>query len=284
MPTTRLLIAALAALLAVSLAACGDDSDGDGAPEGGAPGGAEGGVFIEIANVGGFVPADFHFRAVPQAVVYADGTVIVPGAITLQFPGPPVLPLFTGQADDDALADLLDAAAAAGMIGNTPDVGDAGAIPIADAGSTRFTVVVDGDIQVVEAYALAEAGGPGSGPTNLSPAQVEARARLADLVAAVDRAALVADQPYQPERYRVQASSPPAAGDLDVAPNELAWPEGLPEPVEGRCVAITGDDVAAFEEALTAASEITRWSVGERVVTLAIRPVLPHEPDCPPAG
>lgn len=294
MRTIRLLTAAL---LALALAVCGDDGtdvdagddDGSGggggetdgsAPEGAAPGGAEGDVFVEVAFVGGFVPADFHFRAVPQAVVYADGTVIAPGAVTLQFPGPAVAPLFTGQVDEATLDELLDHAAAAGMIGGTPDVGDAGAIPIADAASTRVTVVVDGDEQVAEAYALGEAGGPGFGQTNLTDAQTEARAALAGLVAAVEEAALAADEPYQPDRYRVQASPAPDPAGFDVAPNEVAWPSGLPDPVEGECVAITGDGVADLEEALASATEITRWTIGDRVVTLAIRPVLPHEPDC----
>jgi hypothetical protein len=293
MRTTRTLAAAV---LLLALAACGDDGDdvdagrdgddgGSGsttgtAPDGAEPGGGDGELFIEIAYVGGFMIEDFQFRSVPQAVVYADGTVFAPGAIPAIHPGPAVSPVFTGTLDDDTLAELLDAAAVAGMIGGSPDVGDAGALPIADAASTRVTVVVDGDEQVVEAYALAEAGGPGFGQTGLTDAQVEARATLAELVAVVTEAALAAQDPYLPERYRVLASTPPDDAGLDVQPNQLEWPAGLPEPVEGTCVAVTGDAAAALTEELASATEITRWTVGDRVLTLAVRPVLPHEPDC----
>lgn len=289
MRTTRSLTAAL---LLVSLAACGDDDDdvGTGAADGavvdGTPGGAEGGLFIEVAYVGGFVPIDFQFRNLPVAAVYEDGTVVVPGAVAAIYPGPAVTPLFTGQLDDGALDDLLAAAAEAGMVGATPDVGDASALPVADAASTRVTVVVDGDERVVEAYALDILGGD-LGQTGLSEAQLGARAALADLVATVSEAATrVAQEPLVPERYRVLAGPPLDPSTLDPAgpqPTSLAWPV-VPEPVDGQCTAIAGDGVAALAEALGSANELTQWTVGDRTFSLAVRPVLPHEPDCPPGG
>jgi hypothetical protein len=289
MRPTRTIAAALLFLLPL---ACGNDDDatdvsaddtGTGAPVEGEPGGGEGPLFIEIAVVGGFVPQDFAFKNVPTAVVYDDGTVIAPGATAAIYPGPAALPLFSGTVDDDVLDDLLQAAGEAGMVGGTPDVGEMGAIPVADAASTRVTVVVDGDEQVVEAYALDV--GADLGQVGLSEAQLASRAALSDLVAAVSEVVnRAATEELPVERYRVQAGPPVDPAGLDPngpQPNDVVWPDGLPEPVEGECVAITGDDVAPFAAALEQANELSQWHLGDRVFSLVVRPVLPHEPDCP---
>ena len=289
MRPTRTLAAALLFLLA---AACGDDDTGgtatdstDPAPPAvdGEPGGGDNGLFIEIASVGGFVPQDFAFRNLPSLVVYEDGTVIAPGAVPAIFPGPAVTPAFTGQVDEAVLDDLLAAAADAGMIGATPDVGEMGDLPIADAASTRITVVVDGEERVVEAYALAEAGGD-LGQTGLDDQQVAARAALADLVATVtDVVTPKAEEPVAPERYRVLASPPvdPAGFDDPAQITVVDWPTTIDPPPEGRCVAITGAALADFEASLSQANQLTQWTAGDRTFSLAVRVVLPHEPDCP---
>ena len=291
MRPTRTLAAALLFLLP---AACGDDDSGDTgsgstdpAPPAvdGEPGGGESGLFIEIASVGGFVPQDFAFRNLPSVVVYDDGTVIAPGAVPAIFPGPAVTPAFTGRIDDATLDELLAAAAEAGLIGATPDVGEVGDLPIADAASTRVTVVGDGDERRVEAYALAEAGGTDFGQTGLDEEQVAARAALADFVAAVSGAATpAAEEPLTPERYRVLASpalDPSGFDDPAVQLTVVDWPTTIEPPAEGRCVAITGDAIADFEASLRQANELTQWTAGDRTFSLAVRVVLPHEPDCP---
>lgn len=296
MRTTRLLAAALLAPL--TLAACGDDgdqtrTDGGSEPDGGAvdgaPGGGEGGLFIEVRHVGGFLPFGFEFKSLPTAVVYEDGTVVAPGATTLQFPGPAVVPAFSSTIDDETMAALLAAAGEAGLVGGAPDVGDGQNLPVADAATTQVTVVVDGERQVVEAYAL-DLGlgdlGPNSG---LTPAQVEARDRLAEFVTEVQEAVTVAaDEAMVASRYRVLASPPVDPSQLDPAgprPTEAEWPAELPEPADGACTAITEPaGVDALTAALANANELTTWRLGERTFALAVRVVLPHEPDCPPEG
>jgi hypothetical protein len=269
MRTTRLLAAALLTLLP---AACGDDGDEtstggtgdtDGGPRAvtGTPGGTDSGLFVEVVNAGGFVPMGFDFRNLPVAAIHADGRVFAPGAITLQFPGPAVLPVFAGQLDDGAIDDLLAAAADAGLLEDElPAYGGQADLPIADASTTRVTIVVDGEERVVEAYALEFTDG-------LPPELAEARAALAGFVAAVHEAALAAQEPFDPDRYRVLATAPfdPAAVDPgSPQPNVLDWPAGLPEPVEGECTALTGDAAAAFEAALGQATEQTQWRIGDR--------------------
>lgn len=284
----RSTVVAAVLLPAVLLLACGDDDEAldtgsDDPPASGAPGGGASPLFVEVAYVGGFVPFGFEFRNPPAAVVYDDGTVLAPGAVAEIFPGPALLPVMRGQVDEGTLDDLLGAAAEAGMIGGPPDVGGVEDIPIADAATARITVVVDGEAQVVEAYALDHAGMD----LGLTAEQDEARARLADFVAAVNELALAAREPFVPERYRVLASAPPDAGDAapgEPQPTEQAWPAGVPEPADGACTAVTGDAAAALGDALATANELTVWRLGDRTFSAFVRPVLPHEPDCPTEG
>lgn len=287
---------AAAALLAPALLlfACADDEEavdaGSGEPAAvrGQAGGGGSPLFVEIAYVGGFVPFGYDFRRPPAVVVYDDGAVFTVGAVPEIFPGPAVVPVSRGQVDTDALDDLLAAAAEAGMVDGEPDVGEMGDIPVADAASTRVTVVVDGDVRVVEAYALDLAGmGADVGQTGLTDAQVEARERVARFVETASELALAADADYVPERYRVLATVPADAGAVDPGgprPTEQAWPAGVPEPGENTCTAVVGDAAVALGSALRDADELTVWRLGDRAFAAYVRPVLSHEPDCETEG
>lgn len=288
----RILTALLLPLAFV--AACGDDGDdvatdttsggsgGGGStdatvPEGATPGGLPGDVFLQIELVGGFVPAGFDFRSVPNVTVYADGTVVVPGASIAIFPGPAVTPLSIGTLDEGDLDELLAEVAAAGLLADVPP--DPGDNPlVADAATTRITVVVDGHDTVVEAYALdIPTTDDAPGPTD---AQREVRERLSELVTRVTDAAVVrAVDVYEPTGYRVRATEP-FETDPSVAPNVLAWPADLPQPELDECVAVTGDGATALTALLADATEITEWTVGSEQVSLGFRPLLPHEDGC----
>lgn len=289
-----------ALLLPVALAtACGDDevatgdqgsgTDGGGSagggttatvPEGTTPGGLPGDVFLSVEYVGGFVPQGFDFRSVPAATIYADGTVVAPGATTLQFPGPAVAPLATGTLDDGDLGELLDAVAAAGLLADVPpDPGTA--TLVADAATTRITVVVDGHDTVVEAYALGDFGGGDFDDPGISEEQQEVRDRLSELVADITNAATnAATDPYEPAGYRVLAFDSGGAEGIEPAPNHLTWPAGLEQPAVDECLALTGDAATAFAAALDDATETTIWTIDSGDVSLSIRPMLPHEDGC----
>jgi hypothetical protein len=106
------------------------------------------------------------------------------------------------------------------------------------------------------------------------------RQRLSELVTAVsDAAAAATTDPYEPTGYRVLATEPFEA-DPSVAADELAWPDELPPPELDDCIAITGAGAATLTALLDAATEITRWTVGDAEVALSIRPMLPHEDSC----
>jgi hypothetical protein len=289
----RILTALLLPLLLV--AACGDDGDDEGVatdptdgggateapptvPSGAEPGGLPGDVFLQVELVGGFVPAGFDFKSVPAVTVYADGTVVVPGATVAIFPGPAVAPLAIGTLDQDDLDELLAEVAAAGLLADVPP--DPGDNPlVADAATTRITVVVDGHDTVVEAYGL-DIPVDGSAPGGPDEEQREVRQRLSELVSVVSGAATTAAADlYEPLGYRVLATEPFEA-DPSVAPNELTGPADLPQPALDECLAVTGDAAAALTTLLADATEITRWTVGSEQVALNIRPMLPHEDGC----
>jgi hypothetical protein len=284
----------LLALLVVPvlvLAACGDDDEGvrtdpgDGAdgsgdqpdPDPGAavPGGGPDGLVLSIESVGGFTTPETTFRQTPTTVIYDDGSTVTQGAVMAIYPGPAVLPLVAGQIDDEALARIVALADEAGLLGDEPDVGSP---PVADAPDTRITLVADGEAHttVVPALGFDE---PGAG---VSDEQAESRARIQRFVSEVSELVTAGESSdmVRPDRYRVLPVVPVESEVHDVEPNELDWPLDV-ELVEGECTPITGDDVAALEAELAQATEITRWAAADGTEwRLAIRPVLPHEPDC----
>lgn len=262
----------------------GDSQDGtdDTSGRGGAdrtPGDGGEGLFVEVAHVGGFTVPLATERQVPAAVVMADGTVFAPGAITLQYPGPAVLPVMTGRIGEDDVRGLLRLAAGSGLLDGDVDLGDESLAAIADAPTTRVTIIVDGVEHVLEAYALGLEGEPDPF-VELTEEQRAAREALAELVGAVTTAASAAQEPWDPDRYQVVAADPALLGDGEPAPNELAWPAELPHPAAGACVTVAGPQADALEALLGQATEITRWLVADQPLALAIRPLLPHEAAC----
>lgn len=265
---SRLRALALLSVAAVALAACGDGDEAGGGPVG-RPGGLADDLFVEVVTDGGFVPPGFDFRMVPQVVVYADGTVVVPGAVPAIYPGPAVSPLATGRLDEATLTDLVATATDAGLLDPGADMDLPPGQMIADAPTTTVRLVVDG----VEHRLVAPALG-------LASPETQTRAALADFVNRVANAATTtASDVLDPAAYRVQRVDLDA--DPGVQPNTVDWPEGVTEPVPDKCTAVVGEQADAFEAVLAGATEITRWRLADGTETgLAIRPVLAHETAC----
>jgi hypothetical protein len=271
--------AVLAVLLALAAGACGDDASRTSTGPG-RPGPRGDAVAIRISVGGGFSPQGLDFASVPTVVLH-DGTVLTGGAITLQFPGPAVLPVVTGRLDQHAVDELLGAAREAGLDGS-PDYGTPG---VTDLASTTVQVDLDGELHEVSAYALGFEEGDSSAGAGLTAGQRAARAELQAFVQRVsDAATAAATEPYAPAAYQVEAYE---AGPVDPSadpplPNELDWP--LAEPlVAGRCLEVAGADADALARALEQATSITRWHSGEQVLTIAVKTVLPGTDPCPAA-
>lgn len=268
----------------LGIAACGDDSEpvDTGQEPGGSPE-----VAIRVSVGGGFVPRGADFMSVPT-VVLSDGKVFAPGAMTLQYPGPPVLPVLTGTLPSAEVDGLLAAARAAGL--DRDDV-DYGRPNVSDAGTTTITVVLDGEEHVTEVYALGLDGptGPGDGQdmSGLTDEQREARAVVDEFVTAVaDQVDPAATATFDPTGYQVLSfESEPASSFTDEPrPNELAWPASIPSSGLGRsgCFELSGDHAAAFTAALADATSITVWRDPSGATwQLAVRATVPGDDPCP---
>jgi hypothetical protein len=285
----RLLPLLLVPILA--LAACGDDGedvstrpDGDDPtdptdptdPAGpGAPADGDATLVVSVEVVGAFTTPEAGFRQLPTQVVYEDGTTASQGAVMAIYPGPAVLPVVRGELAEADVARVREAAVEAGLTGEDLDVGEP---PVADAGTTRITVVVDGTEHVTEVPSLGfDEVGPG-----VDEDQAEARGRVRTFLDELDRLVVGAETSdwLAVDRYRVMALEPLEGDELDVEPNRLDWPLEQ-APAMGECTAVTGEDAVALEGVLDRATEITVWTGPDgETFRAAVRPVLPHEPDC----
>lgn len=298
-----LALACVAPVCVALLAGCaqqpggGSDAGGPASPSGtegtatDAPASATDGPVLEIAYVGGFVMPAHLLGRLPLAAVYADGRAITEGPVIAIHPGPALPNVQVAELAPETVQDLVDRAVAAGV----GEEFDHGMPPVADAPSTRITVVTEEGTRVTEVYALSEALSPG--PTGdeplpgLTEEQVAARAELLDLVDAVTGAASSATQPYVPEAVAAVASPWVDPGDGLPAPEPVAWPgPPLPgEPVGGgldlHCVTARAEAADAVLEAAASANQLTPWTAadGSRW-SLLLRPLLPHERGCADLG
>jgi hypothetical protein len=99
-------------------------------------------------------------------------------------------------------------------------------------------------------------------------------------------------QPYVADAIRLLVrnadADPPDDSGIENA--QLPWPTdgdaatfGAPTALEGyRCGAVSGDEAAAWYEALSTANQLTRWTSGDHRYEVTVRPLLPDEPaECP---
>ena len=275
---------ALAAVLVLALAGCAESGATGGpsaAPSSAPPSSeapADDGLVLRVEHVGGFVTPTTTAARLPLVSVYADGSVITEGPVALIYPGPALPNVQVAEIDDAALQALVDRALAAGVA----ETSDLGMPPVADALSTRFTLVTSEGTYEREVYALFDTP-EGSG---LTPEQEEARGRLSDLQSSVLDAGGTDTTSYAPES--VAAVVTPWTDPQDgLAQPELPWPgPALPgEPTGGppdvSCVSATGAEAQAVLEAAPGGNASTPWVTGDGSRwSVAFRPLLPDETGC----
>jgi hypothetical protein len=288
-PGTHRAAAAFAALLVLTGCAQRGGATPAPAPPPSAELPADAALVMRVEYVGGFVPPEMLAGRLPVTSVYADGRVIVEGPVPAIYPGsawPNVQVVDIGR---DGVQELAERALAAGVA----ETGDLGTPPIADAPSTRFTLVTADATHVREVYGLAEtAGGPADG---LTPAQEAARRELSDLFAEVTGLGLTeaGDEPPLPYVPAAVAGvvRPWTAPEEDIAqglsPAPVPWPgPALPgTPLGGlpdvTCVTATGAEATAVIEAAGGANLLTPWlSADGTRWSVLFRPLLPDESGC----
>jgi hypothetical protein len=307
-PGTRLRPAALAPLAALALLAGCAGTAGSAGTTGGAatgspsatPGPATpapaGQLVLRVDQVGGFTAAVQLASRLPLLAVYGDGRVLTQGLQPAIYP-PPALPsVQVQQVDAAAVGALAQRARDAGVGGSL----DLGRPPVADAATTRFTLVTDGAPAVLDAYALREGARSEGG---LTAEQQAARDRLRGLLDALSDlpGTLGADAVHDGGPYRPSAVAAVVVPWTDPGPGrpasrERPWPgpalpgQPLPAgpvaaPAAPTCVTATGDQARAVLDAAGAASAVTPWTTpdgGRWSVTL--RPLLPDESGCADLG
>jgi hypothetical protein len=287
-------------LLVLGLAACAEQpGSGSSSPDGSAPPRAElpadpASLVLRVEYVGGLVRADAALGRAPSYSLYADGRLITDGPVAAIYPGPALPSLQVQTLDYATVQDLADRAMAAGVAEDS----DLGSPPVADAQSTRFTLGAADGTHVREVYALTEyVAGGGDLASGLTTEQLAGRARLRDLVSALDdlgqQRPPEGQTPVEP--YVAQSVAaivrPWAAPEGDIAqgltPEPVPWPgPALPgEPAGGPpgqgCVTATGDQAAAVLAAARSATTLTPWSTPDGARwSVTFRPLLPDESGC----
>ncbi len=299
------LVGAVAGVLVLALAGCqtGRADDGGDADAGGGDDVTDTGdlpeisgdgstLVLQVHSAGGFVPWGYDFAAVPSLNVYADGTAIVLGPTTLEYPGKALPNLQVVQLPDGALEDIVAAAADADLLAAGPDYG----MPnVTDLPTTTVTIAVGGETYVHAAYALGAGPGEttadhegmfGGGDSGLTDEQSAARVALAQFVQRANElvGATGAEQSYAITALGVLAMPVDPAAQVDVEGIDV---QVLPWPVPavalsgaGQCALVEGADAQTLLTTLAGANQLTQFEQDGVTYQTWFRPLLPHETGC----
>ena len=251
-------------------------------------------LVLRIETGGGLINPAFVAGQIPQLSIFGDGRVITTGPQIEIYPGPALPNVIASRISEDGLQKILENAQAAGLLG--PDAQyDAG--PIADTGTTTFTVVAGGAKHVVSASAL---GDPASDDPQLDPDVRRARAalfafeqRVTDLHGMLGTAVVEPEGPYQPTSVRIYALPAQPDNSSGIEPNLKDWPLATPLATLGapggfaegmRCGVVSGAELTTLLPVLQASNQLTYWRSGGQTFQLTLRPLLPDETGCPPTS
>ena len=235
-------------------------------------------LVLRTETYGGFVAPDLVLGRFPQISVYGDGRVISEGPVPSIYPGPALPNIQVSMITPELIQHLVQEGLTAG-VRNGADLGQPG---VADAPTTRVTVVTAGGKQVVTINALSEAP---SNDRRLTADQRDARTRIAAYVKKLGALPSPRSTAYQPTSVVVFAApwTKPANGPV---PKAVAWPgPSLPgtdidSATKAGCVAVTGDQTPTVLAAAKGANALTPWTTGSSKWRVVFRPLLPDENGC----
>jgi hypothetical protein len=242
-------------------------------------------VVLRVESMGGFAPPDAFVGRLPMITLYGDGRLISEGPVPAVYPGPALPNLRLRALSEDQVDKLIDEAVGAG-VGSATDLGQP---PVADAPTTRFTVVTADGPKTLDAIALNETDDAAGG---LTDEQRQTRKQLREFVDRLSATTGSAGKSYDAGKIAAIAT-PWAAGDKSVpAPPEVAWPgPALPGDPVGNgldvgCVVASGDSVRTAVgvtpggTAAAKANAATPWTSAGKRWTVRLRPLLPDERGC----
>jgi hypothetical protein len=301
---------AIAAVIALGLSACGDDSESTaatdpttgvtlppvdttpdtttpdtttpdtGTPDTGTsdiphPTGADD-VVLRIAYEGGFVPIEYTFMDLPILLVTGDGRVITQGPVPAVYPGA-LLPNVQQRTISEAgIQALLRLAEEHDLF---RDVTYEGEDNIADASDVVVTISANGATFEHSAYALGMSGdGNETDAARASLASFFERAT--DIVTAAGADTLGPETPFESTSYLIRATvADESTVDMDLAPTLVDWPADAPVRLAdaSECATLP---VESFADLFTSATQIT-WFVEDGVTyQLVVKPQLPGVTTC----
>ena len=241
-------------------------------------------LVLRVEAVGGFTPPSWTYSRIPMVSIYADGRVITEGPQIAIYPSPALPNLQVKTVPRSTVDDLVDKARTAG-VGRETDYGQPG---VADATSTRFTLVDDGKKLTSEVYALSETREAEPG---LTAAQRQARDRMRTLLQTLREpsgAPAGGESAYRPTAVATIVSAWTSTGS-GTPPAARAWRgAALPGPVVGpadlHCTTTTGDALRNVLTDAKSANVETPWTYDGTKWSVAFRPLLPDESGCDSLG
>lgn len=274
--------AVLVVLVALTAAACG------GGPSGFArdyPQGSDE-VVLRVELVGGFVPPEYHLASFPWFSLYGEGRIITEGPQIEIYPQPALPNVLVRPVSARAVERIVAAAVDAGLDREARYTN----ANVADAGTTVFTLTIDGETFTTEVYALGIEDTGTEDPERAARARITAfHADLADLSSWIPADALGEEQAYELERLRVFVQPYSREGiEVGLGQQPMDWP--LPDRPLGsfgeagefaRCGTVEGADAEAVVAAARRANQLTPWRSDGEEWRLIFRPLLPDESGCP---
>jgi hypothetical protein len=290
--TSRVLTALAVGSLALSLAACGDDSS-SGSPVDPVPtdpvapptttppppttsptpsadiehpvGADE--IVLRIGYEGGFEPIEHAFLNLPTLLVTGDGRLIVQGPQIEIYPGPLLPNMQVRTISEEGIQQLLDMAAERGLLTDREYTNPTN---IADAPDTVVVINANGETYEHRAYALAE------GESD------ELRQALAAFVSDAtgpwlyeENPELGPEQPFEADAYLIRSFPDPILEGYEVEPTIVEWPADAPALAGAtECLAVPAAQVG---EVLDAANQLTFFTSGGTTYQIAAKPQLPGD-------
>jgi hypothetical protein len=302
---------ALAAVIALGLSACGDDSESSpatepttdvtlptvdttpdtGAPDSGTPDtgtpdtgtsdiqhptGADD-VVLRIAYEGGFVPIEYTFLDLPILLVTGDGRVIVQGPVPAVYPAA-LLPNVQQRTISEAgIQALLRLAEEHDLF---RDVTYEGNDNIADASDVVVTIAANGATYEHRAYALGMSGDDGNETDAARASLASFFEQATDIVTAAGADTLGPEEPFESTSYLIRATvADESTVDMDLAPTLVDWPADAPVRLADATECATLP-VESFADLFASATQLT-WFVDAGVTyQLVVKPQLPGVPAC----
>jgi hypothetical protein len=249
-------------------------------------------LVVKVTTEGGFINPAATIASLPVVAAYADGRILSPAPVAAIYPGPLVPPVTVRSVGPAGAAAIRAAVHDAGLDGSGGGDQASAGPGMPDAGTTVFTVVVDGRTVVTRFVGLA--GGPPlpGQPSGAGDARTLARALLDRLTDPNEAwgSTSTTEAAYDPPGFLLYvAPGAPTPSDPSLTEPSIAWPLATPlagfgapaVPDRGiaglRQGAVLGADAATAKPVLERATAISPFTSAGSTFTLYARPLLPDE-------